>query len=100
MSERDWVLEDFADKVGQIFTIADERVPPLALTLTEATLSRLRGGPVTRPPFVLVFSAEDPRVFPQTTYRMEHETLGELNLFIVPIGKTASGGIRYEAVFN
>jgi hypothetical protein len=36
---------------------------------------------------------------PQMTYRMEHDRLGALDLFIVPVGKD-EGGFRYEAVFN
>jgi hypothetical protein len=35
----------------------------------------------------------------QATYRMEHESLGEIDLFIVPVGREADG-FRYEAVFN
>lgn len=37
--------------------------------------------------------------FPQHTYHLEHEKLGEMDIFIVPIGKEEHG-FRYEAVFN
>ncbi|MCA1567462.1 MAG: hypothetical protein LC803_17795 [Acidobacteria bacterium] len=36
---------------------------------------------------------------PQGTYRMQHEQLGSVEIFIVPIRKDAEG-IYYEAVFN
>ncbi|CAG7633762.1 DUF6916 family protein [Paenibacillus allorhizosphaerae] len=36
---------------------------------------------------------------PQQTYRMVHEQLGELELFMVPVGREADG-FRYEIVFN
>ena len=35
---------------------------------------------------------------PQSTYALEHETLGAVFLFLVPLGPTQ--GYRYEAVFN
>jgi hypothetical protein len=38
---------------------------------------------------------------PQSTYRFEHDTLGVLDLFVVPIGPPADGdGMLYEAVFS
>jgi hypothetical protein len=36
---------------------------------------------------------------PQSIYRMEHERLSEMEIFIVPIRKDGEG-IYYEAVFN
>ena len=36
---------------------------------------------------------------PQRIYRLEHAELGGLDLFLVPIGRDASG-ITYEAVFT
>ncbi len=36
---------------------------------------------------------------PQATYHMEHEKMGEIDLFIVPVGREPEG-FRYEAVFN
>ena len=38
-------------------------------------------------------------LLPQRIYPFEHETLGQLSLFIVPIGQEPQG-IKYEAVFN
>jgi hypothetical protein len=37
--------------------------------------------------------------FPQHIYHLEHERMGEMDIFIVPIGKEKDG-FRYEAVFN
>lgn len=36
---------------------------------------------------------------PQATYRMQHEKMGEIDLFIVPVAREPEG-FRYEAVFN
>ena len=52
-----------------------------------------------RPPFSLVFLGKDPRVLPQRLYRLEHEELGTLTIFLVPVGKDAEG-VLYQAVFN
>ncbi|MDX6384147.1 MAG: hypothetical protein QOK48_1720 [Blastocatellia bacterium] len=35
----------------------------------------------------------------QAVYHLTHEKMGEFDLFLVPIAKTAEG-FRYEAVFN
>ncbi len=49
--------------------------------------------------FSVVFASDSPVVHPQRIYRVEHDTLGVLDLFLVPIGH-GSTGIRYEAVFG
>jgi hypothetical protein len=59
--------------------------------------------------FSVFFSGPGPLVLPQRTYRLRHDELGELELFLVPIGVEAvpaEGGqvpgtvVRYQAVFN
>jgi uncharacterized protein DUF6916 len=35
----------------------------------------------------------------QATYRLEHPTLGVLDVFLVPSGQDGDG-VRYEAIFN
>ena len=100
MIDRALVFEDFTDKVGQVFTISDEGAPAIALSLTEASLlNPAYGLPDKRPPFSLIFLAKEPRVLEQRIYRMAHNGLGELSMFIVPVGKTAEG-VSYQAVFN
>lgn len=100
MTERPLVFEDFADKVGDVFAVSEQDVPAIPLTLTEAEpLNPARGKRGVRPPFSLVFLARDPRVLPQRLYRMEHDELGELTIFLVPIGKDAEG-VSYHATFN
>ena len=48
--------------------------------------------------FSLYFTGPD-RYLPQHVYRIEHEQMGALDLFLVPVGKL-DNGFRYEAVFN
>lgn len=52
-----------------------------------------------RRPFSLLFQSTIQSYLPQGIYRMVHAELGELHLFIVPIGPNTTG-MRYEAVFN
>jgi len=94
-------FEDFADKVGEVFVISEQDVPAIPLTLTEAQPLSPAVAPrgVRRPPFSLIFLARDPRVLPQRIYRMEHNGLGDLSIFVVPVAKNADG-VTYQATFN
>jgi hypothetical protein len=38
-------------------------------------------------------------ILPQRIYRLRHPVMGELDLFLVPIGPDGEG-MRYEAVFT
>lgn len=49
--------------------------------------------------FSLTFIGPSEPLLQQGTYELQHEAMGSLNLFLVPIGKDERG-IRYEAVFN
>ena len=100
MIDRALVFEDFADKVGDLFVIGEAGVPGIPLTLKEAEpLNPAMAPRGARPPFSLIFLAKDPRVLPQRIYRMEHNGLGEVSIFIVPVGKDAEG-VLYQATFN
>jgi hypothetical protein len=51
-------------------------------------------------PFALVFLGPSGSPLPQATYSLAHSELGELAIFLVPIGPDDTGRHRYEAVFN
>jgi hypothetical protein len=55
-----------------------------------------------RTSFSVLFHGPLSPVMPQAIYRLEHEGLGALELFIVPLGPDQAGGtaMRYEAVFG
>jgi hypothetical protein len=100
MPEQQLVIEEFADKVGDVFAISEEGVPAIPLILKEAKLlNPAFAPPGVRPPFSLMFLARDPRVLPQRIYRMEHQDLGAVSIFLVPSGKDAEG-VSYHATFN
>jgi hypothetical protein len=49
--------------------------------------------------FSLRFRGDRNKVFPQRIYPMKHDSIGDFDLFLVPIGRDDSGTF-YEAVFN
>jgi hypothetical protein len=100
MSDRQLVFEDFSDKVGDTFEISEEGWPAIPLTLTEATpLNPAHGMPNVRPPFSLIFVVDASHAIPQRLYRLAHEAMGDLTIFLVPVGKDAEG-LKYQATFN
>jgi hypothetical protein len=97
-------LDTFAPLVGQPFRLILDDGNSVEATLTRATASPFPGwqppeNAPRRQPFVLHFVVPVEVVFPQRIYRFAHDTLGELEIFIVPIEQTARG-VGYEAVFS
>jgi hypothetical protein len=93
--------DDFAGRLGERFEmmVGDDR---LTVELTEASEGSGPGGRgpdgQERRQFSLVFRGPATRVVPQGTYRLTQEELGELDLFLVPIGPDAEG-MQYQALF-
>jgi hypothetical protein len=84
---------DFAALQGDRFRIAPDGAPPFEAELVEVTeIPREPGG---RAPFSIVFEGGPSPPLPQRIYRVEHEELGALEIFLVPIAAD-----RYEAVFT
>jgi hypothetical protein len=103
MAEIRWLTYDhFAQRRGQRFEVAVAEGPALDLELIEATQGGLPGGRgpdgQERMQFSVIFRGTAEPVLPQGTYQLTHAQLGELELFIVPIGADAEG-VRYEAAF-
>ena len=49
--------------------------------------------------FALRFRGDCNQVFPQRVYSIKHDSIGDFDLFLVPIGRDDTGTF-YEAVFN
>ena len=49
--------------------------------------------------FSILFHGPPAPFFFQGSYVLNHEKLGEFDLFVVPVGKV-DGGYEYEAIFN
>jgi len=92
----DLTVESFEGRVDEGFRLdADEETLELRL----AECERLGEPAIERVPFSVVFVGPREPVLPQRIYRLAHDELGELEIFLVPIGQDADG-TRYEAVFT
>lgn len=84
------------------FTLREGAGDKKDLVLVEAeklphySAGKIAGG---REPFSLVFQGPKGSALPQRIHAMEHERLGVMEIFLVPIEPDAAGP-RYEAVFN
>jgi Domain of unknown function (DUF6916) len=91
-------LEIFAERVGDPFRIRASGELTLETRLLEATAVSAVPSPAGRVPFSLIFRGPGQPILPQRIYRLEHDALGDLDLFLVPLAPDADGA-RYQAVF-
>lgn len=91
---------DFEGCLKQRFTIELEDAGALEVELFEVdTRAHFDPQVQSRQPFALLFRGQREPLLPQRLYRMRHPRLGEMELFLVPIGPDREG-MRYEAIFN
>jgi hypothetical protein len=92
---------DFAAHLNQTFRIHLESIPPLEAELIDVapmgSEPQDEGG---RWAFSIVLRGPREPVLPQQIYPVEHEQMGTLDLFLVPLGPDKEGNIKYEAVFT
>lgn len=70
------------------------------IALFEATALTVREFPDrTRDPFQLKFRGDESVLLHQRIHKLKHEVLGELEIFLVPIGQE-NGHIIYQAVYS
>lgn len=101
MAEAVATLARFEPLVGSRFTLRLDDAAELPAQLVEARAGRagLGGGPDGRQPFSLTFEAPPEPALPQRIYRLEHPQLDAMDIFLVPVARTATG-LHYEAVFS
>lgn len=91
---------DFAQCIHDVFCVPLTDAPAISLELAAVAdlgAAQLPGG---RRPFSLIFVGPvSDRYLLQGTYSLEHDSLGSLDLFLVPLGPQA-GRMRYEVIFN
>ncbi|MGZ8812095.1 MAG: DUF6916 family protein [Thermoanaerobaculia bacterium] len=95
-------IDTFAPLVNTTFRVQhDDGVTEMRLTQVTSFLDgkRRRHAKAKRDPFNLIFLGPADRVLPQRTYRFTHDVVGELDIFIVPVGRDEEG-TEYEAVFT
>lgn len=91
---------DFQPHLNQTFRIHLENAQDIDLELVSITELGAAPEPAVRGPFSLHFlGPAGPQYLKQHTYRLEHEKMGMLEFFIVPLGAEA-GRMRYEAIFT
>jgi hypothetical protein len=86
-------VDDFRALQGDRFRIVPDGAPAFEVELVEVTeIPREPGG---RAPFSLVFRGGPNPPLAQRIFRIEHDKLGELELFLVPVAVD-----QYQAVFS
>jgi hypothetical protein len=94
-------VDDFKPLTGSQFVVKQVGGESVDMTFTLMTATALVGGYALakRGAFSLTFNGPRQPIYRQNTFTLVHEKLGELSIFMVPIG-TNSDGCLYEAVFN
>jgi hypothetical protein len=92
---------DFTPCIGTEFRTDDEAGGAIALELVEASPLPLQRGAPRPEPFSLIFRGPADRPLDQRVCSLEHDQLGRIELFLVPIGPGSDGrGPYYQAIFN
>lgn len=89
-------LAAFAPHLNTRFRVATEGARTVEVELAQV---RDLGSTEQQEQFSLIFHGPLDRFLPQGTYHLIHDRMGELDLFLVPVGKE-EGAFLYQAVFN
>lgn len=90
----------FADYLGTEFTVVVGGNQRVSLTLVEVKpLGTRETGALSIESYSLLFEGPTAPMLPQSSFQFVHPYLGELVIFIIPLGPR-SGIMRYEAVFD
>lgn len=90
-------IETFERHLNDSFRLAQGN-ESVAVTLIDA---KALGSPEPAAPrrsFSLLFRGPGEPVLPQQVYRLEHDSLGAMEIFVVPVGPDTEG-MRYEVIF-
>lgn len=90
-------LTTFSPLIGETFNVVTDH-GEVALVLEEATA--LGQGARNGGSFSLIFKGSEGDPLPQQICPIRHAALGEMALFLVPIGPLGAEGMGYEAVFT
>jgi hypothetical protein len=86
----------FEENLNTKFWLPDAGPEACAIDLIEVTNGH---SSPRQEQFALHFRGDRNQVLPQRIYPIKHDNIGEFDLFLVPIGRDATGTF-YEAVFN
>ena len=80
----------FAGRIGEPFVLSNAAFPNISVELDEAIDLRQTGlkipEHIRQEPFQLTFRGPREPMLPQGLYTLSHETLGEIDLFVIPGG--------------
>jgi hypothetical protein len=97
MDIKDLSSKHFAECLHTRFAIQIPGGTPAEVELTE--VAELHESPRQEQFSVLFHSAAGVRL-PQAIYELDHEKLGRISLFLVPVGPRDGRGMDYQAAFN
>lgn len=91
--------QDFEARLDDSFAIElkDDTLELALIEVTSVTADTVENG--QKQPFSVVFRSTNQGILEQGTYALTHSEVGELLLFLVPIGPD-DAGMCYEAVFT
>ena len=94
-------VTDFTPLIGHAFIIRGSGIDDLECTLIEANTlgAPPPEGSEIRHSFSIILRGPDQPILAQQIARVSNEHLGDLEIFLVPLGPDGQG-IRYEAVFT
>lgn len=98
----DLTHETFSKRVNETFH-AHAAEDTLDLELVEVDVSDQLTQPEIeglRHPFILIFRGPREKILSEGMYRIENETLGELELYVIPILTASPDHQDYQVVFN
>lgn len=88
--------DKFAEVLGTSFVLKAADGKAMTIELVEVSEAKERPHQLS---FAIVFLTPEASIVEQGLYDLEHETLGAMQLFLVPIGMS-DGRMRLESVFN
>lgn len=94
-------IDHFSKHVSESFTLCIEGMDSFTLELIEVSpLGSTPENSTMRQAFSVIFRGPAQPILIQQIYSVTHKDMGELTLFLVPLGPDRTGGVRYEAVFT
>ena len=90
--------DTFAPRLGESFRVRLDDGSAVETRLASARTWG-SGSDGRRVPFTLTLVGPLQPMLPQRSYRVENDSLGDFELFLVPVGPNVAG-MQYEAVFT
>lgn len=95
---QDLTHSSFEENLNTPFRIHFGGEAPLEVILYQVRLHEAHNGP-RKQPYSLYFRGPLRPILQQAIYQVEHDRMGTMDIFLVPIGPDGQG-MGYEAVFN